>query len=245
MDETRLTAENTHTEPVIDQQRALDLLRYVRHYLFDTDLITKEELTSLLQREGAVPRLEGYDALRAENARLREALRVIHEIATRELVEPSNNDTAVLVSICTAVEAATTALSTPAPPDPRDAQIAMMREALEKSECWCPRLFICPHCGGDVVEGQDQYAGSWICGKCVRCVILPRDEGRKCTRCAALSADSGEWREEQRREAQIEVLEALPCTDTNAQRGKSCIECRTALLCQRCKALAALKGGGR
>lgn len=58
--------------------------------------------------------------------------------------------------------------------------------ALEKQRCSCPVLLMCPHCGGNVTEGEDQYAGSWICGACVRTVSLPKDHSRPCLRCSAI-----------------------------------------------------------
>lgn len=60
--------------------------------------------------------------------------------------------------------------------------------ALEKQRCSCPVLLMCPHCGGNVTEGEDQYAGSWICGACVRTVSLTKDHSRPCLRCIALYA---------------------------------------------------------
>lgn len=49
---------------MIDPQRGTDLLRYARHFLFDAGLISQNELAGLQMHEGAVPRLEGYDATR-------------------------------------------------------------------------------------------------------------------------------------------------------------------------------------
>jgi hypothetical protein len=42
--------------------RLMDLVRYARHHLFTEGLITNEEYAALVQHQGAVARLEGYDA---------------------------------------------------------------------------------------------------------------------------------------------------------------------------------------
>lgn len=52
--------------------RIVDLLRYCRHQLLDEKLITQDEFTALLQVDGAVARLETYDAMRARVAELLE-----------------------------------------------------------------------------------------------------------------------------------------------------------------------------
>lgn len=63
-----------------------------------------------------------------------------------------------------------------------------MRKALEAQPCRCSLLLKCPHCAGDVVEGVNQFSGSWICGACVKEVNLPKDPAYPCIRCAALAA---------------------------------------------------------
>ena len=68
-------------------------------------------------------------------------------------------------------------------------RIAALEKALRAQQCKCPVLLKCPHCGGDVVEGVDQFSGSWICGACVKTVNLPKDSARQCIRCAALAGD--------------------------------------------------------
>lgn len=55
-----------------ENERLLDLVRYQRGPLFDTELITREEYESLLQIQGSVSRLHGYD-------RIREDLKAIYE----------------------------------------------------------------------------------------------------------------------------------------------------------------------
>jgi hypothetical protein len=54
--------------------RLHDLIRHQRGPLHDAGLITDAEYAALAADHGAVARLEGYDALRAENDRLRAAL---------------------------------------------------------------------------------------------------------------------------------------------------------------------------
>jgi hypothetical protein len=49
----------------IDPQRSLDLLRYKRGELHAEGLISDREFDSLIMRQGAVPRLESYDAIKA------------------------------------------------------------------------------------------------------------------------------------------------------------------------------------
>jgi hypothetical protein len=88
-------------------------------------------------------------------------------------------------------------------------RVAQLEEALGKQPCLCPPLIECPRCHGPVVEGRDQYEGSWICGKCVAEVQLPKDPDRPCARCAALSAPPGEWLERVKREAKAEVYAAI------------------------------------
>ena len=51
-----------------DNQRLWDLLRLVRHDLFNQNAITAEEFATLVQEHPAVKRLESYDAARAELA---------------------------------------------------------------------------------------------------------------------------------------------------------------------------------
>ena len=77
------------------------------------------------------------------------------------------------------------------PPTAAVEAVEGMRKALEATPCRCPVLLKCPHCEGDVVEGADQYSGSWICGACVKAVTLPKDPAYPCIRCAALAA----WKE--------------------------------------------------
>ena len=63
-----------------DPERLLDLVRYMRAELHDEGLITDEEYATLASvGAGSARRLEGYDALRAENARLRDALGVMRD----------------------------------------------------------------------------------------------------------------------------------------------------------------------
>jgi multidrug efflux pump subunit AcrA (membrane-fusion protein) len=46
---------------MINCQRAIDLLRYMRSELFETNLISQEEYNFLMLVPGAVQRLESYD----------------------------------------------------------------------------------------------------------------------------------------------------------------------------------------
>lgn len=70
-------------------------------------------------------------------------------------------------------------------------------------------------------------------------------------RLGMVATTPGEWREEQRRAAQIEVLEGLTCECSYEFRGETEsmspaeLELNTVLVyhCPRCRALAALKGG--
>jgi hypothetical protein len=55
----------------LPEQRMWDLVRYMRGQLHTDGLITDEEFALLVVDHPAVARLEGYDALRVENARLR------------------------------------------------------------------------------------------------------------------------------------------------------------------------------
>lgn len=88
------------------------------------------------------------------------------------------------------------------------AALARALDGLRVQPCQCPKLLRCPHCKGSVVEGHDQYAGSWICGACCKEVDLQRDTSRQCTRCAILSSPGAEanakWLEEQKQIAWLE-----------------------------------------
>ena len=55
--------------------RMTDLVRYQRHELHTTGLITDEEYARLVQHEGAVARLEGYDAIEKALAEAQSKLR--------------------------------------------------------------------------------------------------------------------------------------------------------------------------
>ena len=70
-----------------------------------------------------------------------------------------------------------------------EAENERLRVALEQSPCKCQRAARCQECGNNLVEGRDQYSGSWICGVCVKeRDLLELPVVRKCTRCAALDA---------------------------------------------------------
>lgn len=61
-------------------QRLADLVRYERHTLHETGLISDEEYAEILQNPGAVDRLEGYDAAQREIGKLHsECARLIAE----------------------------------------------------------------------------------------------------------------------------------------------------------------------
>ena len=51
-----------------------DLVRYCRATLLTDELITMDEYGELAEDHSTVKRLEGYDKLRAENARLKQQL---------------------------------------------------------------------------------------------------------------------------------------------------------------------------
>ena len=59
-------------------ERLTDLVRYQRGPLLEAELITQDEYQELLQIPGSVGRLHGYDNLRADSQRLREALEAIY-----------------------------------------------------------------------------------------------------------------------------------------------------------------------
>jgi len=65
-------------------QRMTDLVRYQRMELHETGLITDEEYAALVQVEGAVARLEGYDgvrkALAEERARLKNTVTALVDL---------------------------------------------------------------------------------------------------------------------------------------------------------------------
>lgn len=71
---TKLTEERDTARA--ESARLRDLVRYQRGELFDAGLLTREEYAALAGDHGAVARLESYDEVRAESARL-----------TRELAE--------------------------------------------------------------------------------------------------------------------------------------------------------------
>ena len=80
-------AEEAWNAALAEKQRLMDLVRHQRGELLEEGLITADEFAALVaDSEGGarVARLEGYDALRAENQRLAEALRTLgHDYDTR------------------------------------------------------------------------------------------------------------------------------------------------------------------
>lgn len=160
------------------------------------------------------------EQLRAEVARLRDALDATVGHITN--LEPSRDE---------ALAMAEAALSTPAPPDPRAAKLAIMREALERArQGW-----------RNIIEMRRMTNGRY--GNLTKEEIFESIMEIE----SALFQSPGEWLEEQRRQAKIEVLEQQPCTHRSSRpEHEDCIVADTrydaVMLCPRCKALAELKG---
>jgi hypothetical protein len=73
---------------------------------------------------------------------------------------------------------------------------AALEAALQKSACRCMKRFklICPICSTPLTDGQDQFAGSWICPACIKVVPerdLALDTFAECWRCSALRDHGG------------------------------------------------------
>ncbi len=65
--------------------------------------------------------------------------------------------------------------------------IETLRRALEATPCKCPTIKQCRTCGMKLVEGHDQFTGSWICPDCVAVAAPFKDPLKPCRRCAALA----------------------------------------------------------
>jgi hypothetical protein len=179
---------------------------------------------------------ESLDPRGAEVAMLREAL------ADQIGFTPGGPCQAGLIKVCRCekckLERARAALSTPAPPDPRDAEVAMLRDALRAYYVLDKRRDRCGECSDQLELAPE------ACGEC-----FPFADDARCKMRAALKkpSDVDKWLEGVRREAAIATLEALPCYHT---RGKGqCLELagkEPRLFerngCPRCRALAKSKG---